>query len=154
MAHTDHFLTAAFSIDVFVLGAIELPISHTADNIKSHIHTIGNTWFSSRLIQQEPPERESHNKDVTAEQDTVTEWTDTLIDLTALNIYVTPDNAENINDAIKSCGLPHIFCFAHIINIAVQKGLKSVSTSVSRISRVTAHFHKSTLSARVSFYCL
>ena len=79
-------------------------------------------------------------------------WTDTPINLTALNISVTPDNAENITDAIKSCGLPHIFCFAHMINLAVQKGLKSVSTSISRKRRVTAHLHKSTLSARVCFF--
>ena len=102
MTYTARFITAAFLMNSFVLGTFNLSILHTDNNRKPHIQTIVNTWFSSRLIQQEPLEREPHNKDVAAEQDRVTAWTDTLIDLTTLNIFVTPDNVKNITDAIKS----------------------------------------------------
>lgn len=40
---------------------------------------------------------------------------------------VVSDNAPNIVGAIKDCKFRHISCFAHCINLVVQRGLKNIS---------------------------
>ena len=62
------------------------------------------------------------------------------------------DNAANMIVAAKEVGSnPHLPCYAHTLNLAVQKGLKinSISRLLGRIRRVVAFFHRSTTAAAV-----
>ena len=62
------------------------------------------------------------------------------------------DNAANMIVAAKEVGSnPHLPCYAHTLNLAVQKGLKinSISSLLGRIRRVVAFFHRSTTAAAV-----
>ena len=62
------------------------------------------------------------------------------------------DNASNMIVAAKEVGSnPHLPCYAHTLNLAVQKGLKinSISRLLGSIKRVVAFFHRSTTDAAV-----
>ena len=62
------------------------------------------------------------------------------------------DNASNMLVAGRELGCnPHICCYAHTLNLAVQKGLNvnSVSRLLGRIRRVVSYFHRSTSAAAV-----
>ena len=62
------------------------------------------------------------------------------------------DNAANMIVAAKEVGSnPHSPCYAHTLNLAVQKGLKinSISRLLRRITRVVTFFHRSTTAAAV-----
>ncbi|CAI6376400.1 unnamed protein product [Macrosiphum euphorbiae] len=55
------------------------------------------------------------------------------------------DNAANIKSAIKNNGWRHISCFAHVLNIAVQKGLESVHPIIAKVKSIVEYFKRSTL---------
>ena len=62
------------------------------------------------------------------------------------------DNASNMLVAGRELGCnPHIGCYAHTLNLAVQKGLNvnSVSHLLGRIRRVVSYCHRSTSAAAV-----
>ena len=58
-------------------------------------------------------------------------------------IYITTDNASNISKAVEQSRLTHIRCFAHVINLSVQSGLKCVSRMLAGIRSVVKLFRKS-----------
>lgn len=62
----------------------------------------------------------------------------------ATEVYITTDNASNVSKAVRESGLNHIRCFAHTINLAVQKGVAVFSPNLSRIRKITRFYHKST----------
>lgn len=62
------------------------------------------------------------------------------------------DNAANMLVAARELGSnPHLPCYAHTLNLAVQKGIKtrSIDRLLGRIRRVVAFFHRSTTAAAV-----
>lgn len=62
-------------------------------------------------------------------------------------VAITSDNASNMDIAARVGGFePHNRCFAHTLNLASQKVLKTPSMSklVSRIKQIVAFFHRST----------
>lgn len=62
-------------------------------------------------------------------------------------VAITSDNASNMDIAARVGGLePHNRCFAHTLNLASQRVLKTPSMSklVSRIKQIVAFFHRST----------
>lgn len=59
-------------------------------------------------------------------------------------IYITTDNASNISKAVMESDYEHIRCFAHTINLAVQKGLLVVDNQLSRLRKIVSTFHRST----------
>lgn len=68
------------------------------------------------------------------------------------NPPLVTDNAANMLAAAKLIGCePHIGCYAHTLNLAVQKGLKvnAVSRLLGRIRRIVAYFHRSTTATAV-----
>ncbi|XP_074518369.1 E3 SUMO-protein ligase ZBED1-like [Halichoeres trimaculatus] len=68
------------------------------------------------------------------------------------NPALVTDNASNMSVAGVEASLsPHIKCFGHTINLAVQKGLKSVDAArlLGRVRRVVAFFHRSTVATAV-----
>ena len=48
-----------------------------------------------------------------------------------VKVYITTDNAKNISKAVEESKFSHIRCFAHSVNLAVQKGLKVSHISLS-----------------------
>ncbi|XP_053376453.1 E3 SUMO-protein ligase ZBED1-like [Mercenaria mercenaria] len=65
-------------------------------------------------------------------------------------LYLVSDNAANMKRAgeILQCEL-HLGCFAHVLNLAAQKGLKvkGVSAILARVRHIVAFFHRSTTAA-------
>lgn len=61
----------------------------------------------------------------------------------------TTDNAKNITKAIQATGARNVRCYAHTLNLAVQKGLSSGSIDgvLSKVRKVVAYFHRSTTAA-------
>lgn len=61
-------------------------------------------------------------------------------------IYLVSDNASNMKKAgeLLECDV-HLGCFAHVLNLAAQKGLKvkSVSNMLARIRKIVGFFHRS-----------
>lgn len=62
------------------------------------------------------------------------------------------DNARNIINAGKLAGLhPHVGCFAHVINLATQRGLKvaQMDRLLGRVRHIVKFFHKSSTAMAV-----
>lgn len=59
------------------------------------------------------------------------------------------DNAANMSVAVEIAGYPHVRCFAHVLNLAVQRALKlpNVARLLGRIRRMCTFFHRSTSAA-------
>lgn len=60
-----------------------------------------------------------------------------------LKISVTTDNASNVSKAVHDSGFRHVRCFAHTVNLAVQKGIATLDAQVCKVRRVVNLFHKS-----------
>lgn len=63
-----------------------------------------------------------------------------------LEIFISSDNASNITKAISDePRFTHIRCFAHTINLAVQKGLKEprISAHLIKVRKIAKYFRKS-----------
>lgn len=62
-------------------------------------------------------------------------------------VVVTTDNASNISVAITHSSMNHVRCFAHCVNLAVQKFVKEMDTgtssSIARIRSIVRYFHNS-----------
>ena len=71
-----------------------------------------------------------------------------------LLINITTDNASNISRAVKETGFNHIRCFAHTINLSVQKGLKVVDTQLAKLRKIIGLFHRSAKAKAALEVCL
>jgi hypothetical protein len=62
-----------------------------------------------------------------------------------VTIYITTDNASNISKAVSESEFIHVKCFAHTINLAVQKALKveGINKQLSKVRKVVKYFRKS-----------
>lgn len=156
VTYTLHMIDEQFLMHAYQLGTYELSESHTANVLCSHLIGTCQKWG---II----PKSTSHSvADGEAEGvgETADEWLDAeqhiaeeLVSETPLgvpvpNIYVTTDNAADITAAIRLANLPHVPCFAHTLNLAVQKALKDLTTPLSRVRKLVAYFHKSTLASK------
>ncbi len=68
------------------------------------------------------------------------------------NIPVSTDNAKNQVNAVIEAGLgPQIACFAHVINLATQRGISvnQMDCLFGRIKKVVSFFHQSTTATHV-----
>ena len=59
-------------------------------------------------------------------------------------VAVCTDNAANITAAVK---LKHLPCFAHTLNLVVQKGVATLAAIQMKVKAIVAHFHRSTVAA-------
>ena len=67
-----------------------------------------------------------------------------------LGLIMVSDNASNMTKAGKLLGCHlHLGCFAHTLNLAVQRALRVEGTAavLGRIRRLASYFHRSTLAA-------
>lgn len=64
---------------------------------------------------------------------------------------IVTDNATNIVRAVNIMGLKHVGCFAHIINLASQAGLKlpMIARLLGRVRHIASFFHRSTTATRI-----
>lgn len=64
---------------------------------------------------------------------------------------IVTDNAANMIRAVEIMGLTHVGCFAHIINLASQAGLKlpNVARLLGRVRHIAKFFHRSTSATRI-----
>jgi predicted transcriptional regulator len=53
------------------------------------------------------------------------------------------DNAANVVAAVRVGGWRHLRCFAHTLNLIVQKELKEIDSTLSKIRRIVTFFKKS-----------
>ena len=64
---------------------------------------------------------------------------------------MTTDNARNIISALDSLEWPHLGCFAHTIQLSVQKAMEvpEVAKALGRARRLVGHFHHSVKSTNI-----
>ena len=114
-------------------------------------HFITEDWEMRSLVLQTRPLYESHTGTHLAQVLTqaVEEW---KLRRPSTNIPVTTDNAKNQINAVNMAGLgPQIGCFAHVVNLASQKGISvnKMDRLLGRIRKVVSYLHRSTTAAHV-----
>ncbi|XP_073491217.1 E3 SUMO-protein ligase ZBED1-like [Aquarana catesbeiana] len=114
-------------------------------------HFITADWEMRSPVLQTRPLYESHTSTHLAQilTQAVEEW---KMKRPSTNIPVTTDNAKNQINAVNEAGLgPHIGCFAHVVNLASQKGISinRMDRLLGRIRKVVSYFHRSTTAAHV-----
>lgn len=62
-------------------------------------------------------------------------------------VAVVTDNAPNMLSAIEKLKKKHVPCFAHTLNLAVQKGIAEMDTLHTKAKDIVAYFKRSTSSA-------
>uniref|UniRef100_A0A8C9WTI1 HAT C-terminal dimerisation domain-containing protein n=1 Tax=Sander lucioperca TaxID=283035 RepID=A0A8C9WTI1_SANLU len=115
-------------------------------------HFITADWEMRSLVLQTHPLYKSHTSTHLAQVLTqaVEEWK--IKRPSTSNIPVTTDNAKNQINAVNEAGLgPQIGCFAHVVNLASQKGISvnRMDRLLGRIRKVVSYFHRSTTAAHV-----
>lgn len=56
---------------------------------------------------------------------------------------IVSDNAANIVSGIRKTGYRQLPCFAHTLNLAVQKGLKDIEVVTSKVKSIVTYFKQS-----------
>ena len=60
---------------------------------------------------------------------------------------IVTDNAANIVNVVKLAKFKHLPCFAHTLNLVVQKGIQKLKTLRQKVKAIIEHFHRSTVAA-------
>uniref|UniRef100_A0A1A8QR33 HAT C-terminal dimerisation domain-containing protein n=1 Tax=Nothobranchius rachovii TaxID=451742 RepID=A0A1A8QR33_9TELE len=128
--------TVALTCDAWTSRATESYVTITA-------HHINDEWILQSHVLQTRAMHETHTGEHIAAllKETVTEW-----GLNTKKVVIVTDNAPNMAVAARLAGMTHIQCFAHSLNLASQKALKtqSVIRLLGRVRRVTGFFRRST----------
>lgn len=136
--------SVALTTDGWTSRATESYVTVTA-------HYITAEWEMRSPVLQTRPLYESHTGTNLAQVLTaaVEEW---KLERPNRSIPVTTDNAKNqVNAVIEASLGAHIPCFAHVINLASQRGItvNQMDRILGRIRRVVSFFHRSTTAAHV-----
>ena len=111
-------------------------------------HFIDEEWNLVSYVLQTTEVETDHRSASLAEMLTnaIDEW-----ELMGKNPAIVTDNAANMVRAVEIMGLTHVGCFALIINLASQAGLKlpNVARLVGRVRHIAKFFHCSTTATRV-----
>ena len=62
-------------------------------------------------------------------------------------MLIVTDNAANIVNAVKLAKFKHLPCFAHTLNLVVQKGIQKLKTLRQKVKAIIEHFHRRTVAA-------
>jgi len=62
-------------------------------------------------------------------------------------VSVCTDNAANITAAVKLAKLKHLPCFAHTLNLVVEKGVATLAAIQLKVKAIVGYFHCSTVAA-------
>lgn len=107
---------------------------------------MNKSWEITTYVLNTSSSNERQTADNLKEQldSVIKEW---RLNTNTKRLCITSDNASNIVKAISMSfyTLTHVRCFAHTINIAVQKALKvkSVNTCIGHIKRIVGFFARS-----------
>lgn len=123
--------------------------SRATDNyITVTAHAVMPDWSMKSFVLSTKLSNESHTSEFLLESltTTISEWN---LEAKLANIYVTTDNARNITKALENSTYIGVRCFAHSMNLTVQRGLAdlSVNEALKRIRRIITHYHKSPLAS-------
>lgn len=56
---------------------------------------------------------------------------------------IVSDNAANVTNAIQKTRYRQVSCFAHTLNLAVQNGLKDISSVIQKVKSIVEYFKRS-----------
>lgn len=124
----------------FVLATQELSEKHTAQNLTSHLAKTLSEWgiIDIQTLADNPNE-----EDGLVDEDNPIDPFSSVPLRELRQIVITTDNASNISKAIKDSGTQHVRCFAHTINLGVQKFISSISDHLARVRAIVKFFHRS-----------
>ena len=105
-------------------------------------HFIDDDWQLQSYVLQTREMNESHTGRNMAKvlKNAAAEWK-----LTEKDPAVVTDNAANMCLAVELSGYHHVRCFAHVLNLAVQRALKlpNIDQLLGKVRRITSFFHRS-----------
>ncbi|XP_034047686.1 zinc finger BED domain-containing protein 1-like [Thalassophryne amazonica] len=105
-------------------------------------HHIDEEWRLASSVLQTRAVETSHTASNLADPliEAIQEW-----GITDKNPAIVTDNAANIMRAVQLMGHFHMGCFVHLINLALQAGLKTpaVARLLGRVRRIVTFFHRS-----------
>lgn len=112
-------------------------------------HHIAPDWTMQNYVLQTRILNDAHTgKNIgRVLSDACSEW-----DITEKTPALVSDNARNMTVAGVEAGLsPHVKCFAHTINLATQKSLKTNGADrlLGKVRRIVSFFHRSTTATAV-----
>ncbi|XP_037958832.1 zinc finger BED domain-containing protein 4-like [Teleopsis dalmanni] len=127
--------TISLTTDMWTSNANESYLAVTA-------HFISQNWkFNSCLLSCVECRFQHTSENLAAEiKRIIDEWR-----LTNKIFAVTTDNAANIIRAVTLCGWCHVPCFAHTLNLIIQKGLKNIEHIRLKSKNIAEYFNRSTL---------
>ena len=160
-----HIITSSFEMKAYNVGTFEFKSDHTADNLREHLCKAVAMCGLTNIETTEFTLSQEDFMDITSDSEGEFEDEDPLHDALDdddepssessgiesqqmppnLHIYITTDNASNISKAVAESPYHHIKCFAHTINLAVQKGLAvaAIQRQLARVRQIVKYFRKS-----------
>ena len=154
-----HIITSSVEMKAYNVGTFEFKSDHTADNLREHLCKAVAMCGLTNIETTEFTLSQEDFKDITSDSEGELEDDDPLHGEPSsessgiesqqmppnLHIYITTDNASNISKAVAESPYHHIKCFAHTINLAVQKGLAvaAIQRQLTRVRQIVKYFRKS-----------
>jgi zinc finger BED domain-containing protein 1 (E3 SUMO-protein ligase ZBED1) len=62
-------------------------------------------------------------------------------------VAIITDNAANMKAAVESAKFRHLRCFAHTLNLVVQKAVQAINDLKVKVKAIVEYFHRSTMAA-------
>jgi hypothetical protein len=128
VTYTLHLLVD-YRILSFVLSTTEVSERHTAENLTAHLIKTIVKW--GVIEDSDDPETEPELQDIP--------------DHILRQLVVTTDNASNITKAITSTPMQHVRCFAHTLNLSMEKFVSILNNQLMGMRKIVKYFHNSAL---------
>jgi len=170
VTYTMHTIDDDFSMRSFVVGTYRLDERHSACNLGKHLMSTLTRWgivsqanslaiadhsvlndaeCTHQLfdVEDDAPfivdyEKECGTSIVELGEEHIS---DNIPADLLQKIYITTDNASNISKAVKESGLCHVRCFAHTVNLAVQKAVGELDVQLCLVRDIINYFHRSNI---------
>lgn len=111
----------------------------TTTNSSFHRRAYHNTFFSiTRVYKIKYNERHTSANLTNFLKDIIRDW-----QISHKVGSIVSDNAANITAAIRLCNWRHIGCFAHSLNLMVQRALTDISEVVGKVKAIVEFFKRS-----------
>lgn len=172
VTYTLHFINSQYEMVSHVLATREMRESHTAMNLRAHLTNIliewgfidGDTTTTASIDTDMDVEDDVTEQSDAGDEDETDDEEDSepeecedeiqpshnsiqfpqqIPQAVANNIYITTDNASNISKAVAESEWVHVRCFAHTINLGVQKGLSVLKGTLTHVRKIIKFFKKS-----------